>query len=117
MPAILKACASAGASFAGFVPLRLPWALAPMFEDWLEKHFPQRKAKVLGRIRQIRAGKLNDAGYYTRMTGEGPLAEHLAKMFEVSKRRAGIVGSFPELRRDQFRRPLAANEQLPLFSG
>ena len=48
---------------------------------------------------------------------EGPLAEHLAKMFEVSKRRAGIVGSFPELRRDQFRRPLVANEQLPLFSG
>ena len=49
------------------------------------------------------------------MTGEGPLAEQLGNMFEISKRRAGIVGSFPELRRDLFSRPLRENEQLALF--
>src|SRR6185503_15780128 len=70
MPAILKAAADAGAVFAGYVPLRLPFALAGMFEDWLEKHFPQRKSKVLNRIRQIRSGKLNDGDFHTRMTGE-----------------------------------------------
>src|SRR5439155_16974721 len=63
MPAILKAAAAAGASFAGYTPLRLPYALAGMFEDWLEKHFPDRKQKVLNRIRQIRSGKINDGNF------------------------------------------------------
>lgn len=115
MPAILKAAADAGAMYAGYVPVRLPFAVAPMFEDWLERHFPDRKSKVLNRIRQIRGGKLNDAHFGTRMTGEGPLAEQLESMFVLARRRAGITESFPELRRDLFQRPLRANEQLALF--
>ena len=105
MPAILKAAARAGACFAGYVPLRLPFALAPMFEDWLEKHFPARKAKVLNRIRQLRGGKLNDGDYFTRMTGEGPLAEQLSSLFDLSKRRAGITAELEPLSKEHFRRP------------
>ena len=105
MPAILKAAADAGAAFAGYVPLRLPFALAAMFEDWLERHFPQRKAKVLNRIRQLRNGKLNDGDFHTRMTGEGPLAEQLSSLFDIAKRRAGITAELPPLSKDLFRRP------------
>ena len=115
MPALLKAAADAGASFAGYVPLRLPWALAPMFEQWLAQHFPDRKDKVLNRIRQIRGGKLNDSYFGSRMTGEGPMAEHLRAVFEMGKKRAGITGSFPELSKEHFRRPLRANEQMALW--
>ncbi len=105
MPAILKAAADAGACFAGYVPLRLPFALAPMFEAWLEQHFPQRKAKVLNRIRQIRGGKLNDGNFHTRMTGEGPLADQLSSLFDVAKRRAGLSVDLPPLSKEHFRRP------------
>jgi DNA repair photolyase len=60
VPKILEACAKAGAQFAGYTIVRLPWTVAPLFEHWLEKHFPDRKEKVLGRIRDIRGGeKLN----------------------------------------------------------
>jgi DNA repair photolyase len=105
MPAILKAAADAGAVFAGYTPLRLPFALAPMFEDWLEKHFPDRKAKVLNRIRQIRGGKLNDGNFGSRMRGEGPLAAQLGSLFDLAKRRAGLAEDLPPLSLDHFRRP------------
>src|SRR5438876_5343672 len=91
MPAILKAAAAAGACFAGYVPVRLPFAVKDMFEDWLEQHFPQRKKKVLGRIRDIRGGKLNNSEFHTRMSGTGPMAEQLSQMLDLAKRRTGIT--------------------------
>lgn len=115
MPAILKAAADAGACFAGYVPVRLPFAVKDMFERWLEQHFPDRKKKVLGRIREMRGGKLNDSNFHTRMSGEGPFAEQLSQMFDVAKRRAGITEKLPPLSKELFRRPLQNNEQLPLF--
>ena len=104
-PAILKAVASAGARFAGYVPLRLPYVLAPMFEQWLEQHFPDRKDKVLNRIRSIRGGKLNDGNFSTRMVGEGIFAEQMRTMFELARRKAGIPEEGPPLSKDAFRRP------------
>ena len=115
MPAILKAAADAGAQFAGYVPVRLPFAVKDLFADWLDKHFPQRKSKILARIRDIRAGKLNNSDFHTRMSGTGPMAEQLSQMFDVAKRRAGITEKFPPLSRDQFRRPLGPNQQMALF--
>jgi hypothetical protein len=56
-----------------------------------DKHFPERKNKILGRIRDIRAGKLNNSDFHTRMSGTGPMAEQLSQMFDVAKRRAGIT--------------------------
>lgn len=104
VPAILAACAKAGAQFAGYTVIRLPWAVAPLFEHWLEEHFPDRKEKVLGRIRHLRGGeKLNDSQWATRMRGQGIFADQIAALFEVGCRRAGI-GSRPKLSAAAFRR-------------
>jgi len=111
-PKILEACAKAGAQFAGYTIVRLPWAVAPLFEHWLEEHFPDRKEKVLGRIRNLRGnGRLNNSEWHTRMTGEGIFAEQIASLFEVGRRRAGI-GARPQLSTAAFRRP---REQLSLW--
>ena len=104
-PAILKAAADAGASFAAYVPLRLPYVLAPMFEQWLGQHFPDRKDKVLNRIRSMRGGKLNDSNFHTRMTGEGVFADQIKTMFEVARRKAGLNDHGPQLSTSAFRRP------------
>jgi DNA repair photolyase len=112
VPAIVKACAEAGAQFAGYTIVRLPWAIAPLFEHWLDEHFPEKKEKVLQRIRAIRGGdKLNDSRWGSRLVGEGIFAEQIRSMFEVASRRAGF-GARPKLSTAAFRRP---NEQLPLL--
>jgi len=104
VPAILAASADAGAQFAGYTIVRLPWAVAPLFEHWLEEHFPDRKAKVLGRIKHLRGNeKLNNSEWATRMRGQGIFAEQIASLFEVGCRRAGI-GARPRLSTAAFRR-------------
>ncbi len=112
VPKILEACAGAGAQFAGYTIVRLPWAVAPLFEHWLEEHFPDRKEKVLGRIRHLRGNdRLNNSQWHTRMTGEGVFAEQIASLFEVGCRRAAI-GERPKLSTAAFRR---TTEQLTLL--
>ena len=111
VPKILDACAKAGAQFAGYTIIRLPWAVAPLFEHWLEEHFPDRKEKVLGRIRDMRGSRLNNSQWHTRMTGEGIFAEQIASLFRVSCRHAGI-GERPTLSTASFQRK---KEQLKLF--
>src|SRR5947208_3137407 len=112
IPGILEACSQAGAQFAGYTIVRLPWAVAPLFEHWLEEHFPDRKEKILGRIRDLRGnGRLNNSQWRTRMTGEGIFAEQIASLFEVGCRRAGI-GERPKLSTAAFRR---TREQLTLL--
>jgi len=112
VPKILEACAEAGAQFAGYTIVRLPWAVAPLFEHWLDEHFPDRKEKVLGRIRHLRGNdRLNNSQWHTRMTGEGVFAEQIASLFEVGCRRAGI-GARPKLSTAAFRRTI---EQLTLL--
>jgi DNA repair photolyase len=114
LPAILQAAAEAGATAAGYSLVRLPYAVAPLFEQWLATHFPDRKEKVLNRLRSMRGGKLNDSQWGTRMSGEGLLAGQIEQMFEVARRRAGIRNYGNELSTAAFYRPLGA--QLPLFS-
>ena len=98
LPALLAAAAEAGATFAGYVPVRLPLAVRPLFEDWLERHFPDRREKVLNRIRSMRGGGLNDPRFGSRMKGEGLFARHIAQLFSISLRRAGMgEGRFPRL--------------------
>jgi DNA repair photolyase len=104
LPNLLSAAAEAGATFAAYVPVRLPYAVAPLFEDWLACHFPERKDKVLNRIRSMRGGELNDASFGSRMRGEGLFAKHIAQLFSISCRRAGMgEGSFPKLSTAAFR--------------
>ena len=113
MPAILSAAAKAGALVAGYVPLRLPYGVASLFEEWLTLHRPLRKDKILSHIRSIRGGKLNDPNFGTRMQGSGPYAEQIADLFEVSCRKAGLNSARPKLSVAAFHRPGPA--QLPLF--
>jgi len=112
MPALLQACAKAGARDAGFVALRLPWAVAPLFEAWLDRHAPGAKDKVLNRIRDMRGGKLNDPRFGVRMRGEGFFAEQLRELFRVAHHRAGFPRDAPPLSSASFRVP---NAQLSLF--
>src|SRR5213596_2721847 len=111
VPRILDACAKAGAQFAAYTIVRLPWAVAPLFEQWLEEHFPDRKEKVLGRIRHLRGNRLNNSQWHTRMTGEGILSEQIASLFKVGCGHAGI-GERPTLSTAAFHR---TKEQLKLF--
>jgi DNA repair photolyase len=114
MPAILKAAAAAGATSAGYTVVRLPFAVAPLFEKWLETHFPDRKEKVLNRLRAMHGGKLYDSQWGKRMGGEGIFAEQIAQMFDVARRKAGIPNDDIELSTASFRR--ADGAQLSLFS-
>lgn len=111
IPKIVEACGKAGAQFAGHVLLRLPWAVAPLFEHWLDEHFPERKTKVLERVRAFRGGKLYDSRWRKRQIGEGIFAEQIAKIFEVTCRRAGMAER-PILSVSAFRGPHKQLEML-----
>ena len=105
MPSILAAAKDAGAKWAGIGVLRLPWAVAPLFEKWLEEHFPDRKDKVLNRIRDLRGGKLYDAQWGVRGRGTGIFAEQIRALFDVSCRRVGLNEEHYELSTAAFRKP------------
>lgn len=106
IPAILAAARKAGARTAGYVILRLPFAVKEIFENWLTRHFPERKEKVLHRIRSLREGKLNDANFGSRMRGQGIWADQIHQMFAVAARKAGFhEGEMPKLSTASFRRP------------
>jgi DNA repair photolyase len=105
IPAILQRVAEAGALGAGYVMLRLPYGVAPLFSRWLEQHFPERKTKVLNRIRAMRDGKLNTAEFGERMRGKGIFVEQIGRMFKLASRKAGLTGEFPPLSTRGFQRP------------
>ena len=112
VPRILEAAAEAGARYAGFTVLRLPGAVAGLFEDWLSEHFPDRKEKVLNRVKDLRGGKLNDPRFGSRMRGVGLFASQIRTVFETFKKRYGYAAGYPKLSTAAFRRP---GEQLGLF--
>jgi DNA repair photolyase len=112
-PAIAQAAAGAGARYAGYVALRLPHAVKSLFEEWLERNYPEKKNKILNRIRAIRGGNLNDPQFHSRMRGQGIFAEQMNELFRVACKKAGIHKRSPELSAEHFRRP---REQLKLFA-
>jgi DNA repair photolyase len=114
IPSITKAAAEAGAQFASYTIVRLPLTVAPVFVAWLETHFPERKEKVLSRIRSMRNGKLNNPDFGARMRGDGPIAEEVRQLFEVSTRRAGLNRERRELSTAAFRRILPNQMELSL---
>jgi DNA repair photolyase len=114
IPALVEAAAGAGARCARPILLRLPHGLGSLFEDWLERHFPERRAKVLGRIRAMRGGRLNDPRFHERMRGSGLFAEQSHALFELARRRAGLPREGPRLSAAAFRRP--GGSQLDLFA-
>ncbi len=114
IPTLLKAAAQAGARSAGYTMLRLSYGLRELFTEWLDTHYPLKKSRVLGRIRDIRGGKLNDTRWGVRQTGEGPYAEHIAQVFAVHKKKHGLHKPYPGLSTKSFRRR-PQDGQLSLF--
>ena len=112
IPKLIEAAAAAGAQFASRVVLRLPHAVAPLFEEWLGRHFPDRREKVLGQLRSMRDGRLNDPDFGSRMRGEGLLADQIHRMFEVACRRAGLLERGPRLSKEAFRRSIRGQGEL-----
>ena len=115
IPSILKAAAQAGARSAGYTIVRLPLGVAGLFDDWLGKHFPDRKDKVLDRIRAMRGGRLNDSRFGIRMSGEGAAAHMISQIFRGACRRAGLNLHPWPVTAAAFRRPTPHDGQLTLF--
>ncbi len=113
MPEILKRCRDAGAQSAGFTVVRLPYGVKGLFSKWLDAHYPGMKSKILGRIQEVRNGKLNDPRFGSRMRGEGPYAEHLHRLFKIARHKVGYPERMPGLSTASFRRP--SGPQLTLF--
>ena len=84
-----------------------------LFGDWLSAHFPERREKVLNRLRELRGGRLNDPRFGSRMRGEGLYAEQVQALFQSAARRHGLDGPRPALSAAAFRRP--GGSQLGLF--
>jgi len=102
---ILEAAAEAGATSAFSIVLRLPWEVNPLFQQWLEQHVPERAARVMARVREMRGGRDYDARFGTRMQGEGVWAQLLRQRFEKTAARLGLNRGRVELDLTQFRRP------------
>lgn len=120
MPAIVQASADAGARGASYVALRLPHGVGALFEDWLARHYPDRKDKVLNRVRETRGGRLYDARFGARMRGEGVFADQISALFHAACRKAGIDEGRIPLSAAAFRRPVPpppAGAQADLFDA
>ncbi|MFO1425978.1 MAG: PA0069 family radical SAM protein [Steroidobacteraceae bacterium] len=120
---ILEAAAGAGATRAGFIMLRLPYEVAPLFREWLGTHFPDSAAHVMSRVQDLRRGRDNDPCFGTRMSGTGAFATLVRQRFHVAARRLGMAtDSQFTLPTDRFKPPVpqhdpAAGPQLGLPLG
>ncbi|MCQ0989223.1 PA0069 family radical SAM protein [Jiella marina] len=112
---LLEAAVTAGAREAGYVLLRLPLEVAPLFKDWLLRHYPNRYRHVLSLLRSMREGKDYDAEWGKRMRGSGPYAFQIRRRFEMTARRLGLNTERRQLRTDLFTPPKGAGVQLALL--
>ena len=116
---VLEAAANAGAAMAGWILLRLPNEVRPLFKEWLGAHYPQRAEHVISIVRQSRGGRENDPNFGSRMTGSGNFVDLIGKRFELACKRLGLnsednhMASRDGLDCAQFRPPQGA--QLRLF--
>lgn len=113
VPAILEAAAARGARWAGYIMVRLPGAVQPLFLDWLRRELPDRANKVVSRLQAVRNGGLSDPRFGSRMRGEGELADVVSSFFHLARRRHGLDGDRRELATHRFRR--TGHDQLQLF--
>lgn len=112
LPDILKASASAGATFGGYSLVRLPGAVEGIFQNWLDKNVPGSASKVMNHVRAVHGGRAQDSRFGVRMKGDGIYADQIRALFNVTKSRLGLK-SFPTLNAGDFKRPQAG--QLSMF--
>lgn len=110
MEQVLEAAAAAGARSAFYTVLRLPWELNEVFQQWLALHYPQRAARVMARIREMRGGRDYDSDWATRMRGDGPWAALIAQRFHKACARHGLNRERVVLDLSQFRPGLVAGQ-------
>ncbi len=112
---ILKSARNAGALEAGYTMLRLPFEVKDIFKDWLLREYPDRAAKVMAQVKEVRGGKESDPNFGTRMTGTGPVAWMIGRRFQMTAQRLGLNANRLKLRTDLFHRPAQVGEQMALF--
>lgn len=112
---ILDSARAAGATEAGYVLLRLPLEVAPIFKDWLLRHYPDRYRHVMSLVRSMRQGKDYDSEWGKRMKGVGPYAWQIGRRFELAARRLGLNTVRRTLRTDLFVPAARESEQLVLL--
>jgi len=110
---IIGRVAEAGAREVSYIPIRLPHEVAPLFRAWLDEHYPDRAAKVMSIIRDMRGGRDNDPDFGTRMRGQGVWADLIRARFVKARKRAGFTGERLTVRTDLFRPP--EGPQMRLF--
>ncbi len=111
IPSIIEEAAKNGARDAGYTVVRLNGAIGEIFEDWINKSFPDKALKVIKKIKSCHGGKLNDSQWYRRMHGEGLIAEHIAQVHELAKKRWMNDNPMPAYDLSYFRR----NMQMSIF--
>ena len=115
MESILQAAKDAGASSAGYVLLRLPLEVAPLFEEWLKQYYPLKAEHVMSIVKQSRGGKAYDATFHQRMRGSGLFADMIAQRFKLATRKLGLNLERAPLRTNLFSQPIVAKPQMSLF--
>lgn len=105
IPAIFQAAREAGAQFAGYTVVRLPFSVKDVFSLWLDEHFPGMKDKILGRIAETQGSTLSHGEFGKRLKGEGVWAQQIEQLFKISLRRAGMLHRRPSVSAASFRRP------------
>jgi len=113
--AILTAAREAGATTASMIPLRLPYEVAPLFRDWLERHRPGMAAHIMNRVQAMRGGRDNDPRFGHRFKGEGVEAQLALQRFRLARKRLGYREGSPPLDCSRFGPPPRAGDQLSLF--
>ncbi len=114
MEQVLEGAWDAGARSAFYTVIRLPWELSPLFRQWLDLHYPQRAARIMARIAEMRGGKDYNSDFASRMKGHGVWADLIRQRFEKTCNRLGFNRARVELDLSQFR-PVSCISQQSLF--
>lgn len=113
IPSILREVSLRGATFAGMQMLRLPYAVKDLFVDWIRREFPDRENRIIGRIKQVRSGKMNSSAFKERMRGTGETAKAIHQLFHASCKKYHLNEDERECSTDKFRR--SADKQIEMF--
>lgn len=117
MEHILQEAKAAGAHYASYTVLRLPWEVKTLFEDWLNAHYPDRAQRVLHRIEDLRNGRRNDPNFGSRMRGTGIWADLLRQRFAVATRKLGLNRTRLSLDCSRFVPPVGPGASASLFDA
>ncbi|MGH1413146.1 MAG: PA0069 family radical SAM protein [Pelagimonas sp.] len=115
LEAILEAGRDAGADAASWIMLRLPLEVAPLWQEWLAAHYPDRAGRIMNHLRDMHGGEVYSAQWNRLMRGQGPYAELIAQRFHRAVRALGLGIEAPPLRCDMFAPPLRRGDQMSLF--